>query len=235
VDRPGEVAGAGDAGALAFVFEFTGATSAANAAAVQYYRDDDDACLDDGTGDDPVNRPYPGEATTDQRVKDGYVAYWKAHGAPSTLTFADLACNPGNSANLSASDYAALPPWKKTPFQGAFTSHGIHFFTTHDSDNGTAGVPVDEVDGQQWRYAIPESALTNWIGGDASKPNYALNVIAPLQPLAYPYGTTAPSVDVPEAPYALAVPAVMLACSASSWSVGAGPGRPEARWPGAAC
>jgi hypothetical protein len=202
VERPEEVAGAGDAGALAFVFEFKGATSAANAAAVPYYRDD--ACLDDGTGDDPVVRPKPGEAATDQGTKDGYVAYWKAHGAPSTLTYADLTCDPGNTDS-------SVPQWKKTPFQGAFASHGIHFFTTHDSDNGTAGVPVDEVDGQQWRYAIPESAPANWIGGDPTKVNYALNVIAPLQPLAYPYGTAAPSVDVPEVPYALAVPALLLA------------------------
>ena len=41
-----------------------------NPAVVPYYRDD--ACLDDGTGDDPVQRPWPGEASTDPRVQDGY-------------------------------------------------------------------------------------------------------------------------------------------------------------------
>jgi hypothetical protein len=38
--------------------------------------------------------------------------------------------------------------------------------------------------------------------------NHALNVTAPLQPLAYPYGTVALSVDVPEVP--VAVPAAVL-------------------------
>jgi hypothetical protein len=204
VDRPEEVAGKGDNGALAYVFEFKGATSAANAAVVPYYRDD--ACFDDGTGDDPVTRVRPGEASSDAATHDAYVAYWKAHGAPGTLTFADLDCNPGNRDGLTAAAFAALPPWKKYPFQGAFASHGLHFFTTHDSDNGTAGVPVDEVDGQQWRYAIPESSPTNWIGGDTTKANYALNVLTPLQAVAFPYGTAAPAAAVPEGPFALLLP-----------------------------
>ncbi|MCU1591143.1 MAG: hypothetical protein JWP11_2399, partial [Frankiales bacterium] len=209
VDRPEEVAGKADAGAVAYVFEFKGATSAANAAAVPYYRDD--ACLDDGTGDDPVARPQPGEASTDSRVKQGYVDYWNAHGGAGLLTYADLECNPGNKNNLPAAAYAALPEWKKTPFQGAFASHGIHFFTTHDSDNATLGTPVDEIDGQQWRFAIPEAAPTNWIGGDTTKGNYGLNVDAPLQASALPFGQVAPSVDVPEVPLAVLLPFVALA------------------------
>jgi hypothetical protein len=202
VDRPEEVAGVGDTGALAYVFELKGATSASNSAAVPYYRDD--ACLDDGTGDNPVPRPQPGESSTDQRVKDGYVAYWKAHGAPATLTYADLKCDPGNTD-------PNVPEWKKTPFQGAFASHGTHFFFTHDSDNGTAGVPVDEIDGQQWRYAIPEAQPTNWIGGGDVNANYALNVITPLQAIAFPYGTAMPATSVPEVPFAVLLPFVALA------------------------
>ena len=42
-----QVSGAGDAGSLVHTFELKGATTAANAAVVPYYRDD--ACLDDGT------------------------------------------------------------------------------------------------------------------------------------------------------------------------------------------
>ncbi|MDT7545568.1 MAG: hypothetical protein QOE99_1678 [Actinomycetota bacterium] len=203
VDRPEEVAGKGDAGAVAYVFEFKGATSAANAAAVPYYRDD--ACLDDGTGDDPVARPQPGEASTDSRVQQGYVDYWKAHGAPSDLTYADLKCDPANTD-------PAVPEWKKTPFQGAFASHGIHFFTTHDSDNATVGASIDEIDGQQWRFAIPEAAPTNWIGGsgDPTKDNYGLNVDAPLQAQAFPYGQVAPDTSVPEVPFAALMPLVAI-------------------------
>jgi hypothetical protein len=209
VDRPEEVAGKGDAGALAYVFELKGATSAANSTAVPYYRDD--ACLDDGTGDSPMARPWPGESSTDSRVKQGYVDYWKAHGAPITLTYADLKCDPGNADNLPAAVYNALPDWKKTPFQGCFACHGTHFLVTHDTDNATVGVPLDEIDGQQWRYAIPETQPTNWIGGGDINANYALNVITPLQPTVLPYGEAAPGTDVPEVPFAVMLPFLAVA------------------------
>ena len=157
VDRPEEVAGRDSVGGLVYVFEFKGATSAVNAAAVPYYRDD--ACLDDGTGDDPVQRPWPGEASTDSRVKAGYEA--ANGGAP----YSSLVCDPAHG---------------KTPFQGAFASHGIHFFATGDSDNATLGVPTTEIDGQQWRYSVPMTAPTNVIS------SYAPNVLAPLQAVATP-------------------------------------------------
>ena len=144
VDRPEEVSGRGSAGSLVYVFEFKGATSALNASAVPYYRDD--ACLDDGTGDDPVQRPYPGEASTDTRVQAGYAA---AAGKP----YAQLTC---------------------AQKQGAYASHGIHFLATHDSDNATLGVPVDEIDGQQWRFSVPTTSPTNVLT------QYAANVLAPL-------------------------------------------------------
>ena len=152
VDRPEQVAGKGDAGSAVYVFEFTGPTSAANQTAVPYYRDD--ACLDDGTGDDPVARPWPGEASTDPRVQDGYAAL---AGQP----YGDLAC---------------------TQKQGAFGSHGIHFFATHDSDNAAVGLPLTEVDGQQWRYSVPMDAPRNVLA------EYAPNVVAPLKPVVTPYG-----------------------------------------------
>jgi hypothetical protein len=157
VDRPEEVAGKGRAGGLVYVFEFKGGTSATNPAVVPYYRDD--ACLDDGTGDDPVARPWPGEASTDDRVKAGYAS---ANHAP----YASLVCDPAHG---------------KTPFQGAYASHGLHFLVTHDSDNATLGVPVDEVDGQQWRFSVPMRTPSNVLT------RYAPNVVAPLQPVVTPY------------------------------------------------
>jgi hypothetical protein len=201
VERPEQVSGKGDAGAVAYVFELKGATSATNSAAVPYYRDD--SCLDDGTGDDPVARPWPGEASFDPRVAGAYVQRAIAKGAPKELTFDEL--------KAECEKHASAAPWGRDPFQGAFASHGTHFFATHDSDNGTAGVPVDEVDGQQWRYAIPETQPTNWIGGDPTKANYALNVIAPLQTIAFPYGTAMPESSVPEVPFALLLPFVAIA------------------------
>ncbi len=156
VDRPEQIAGRGSAGSLVYVFEFKGATSLTNATAVPYYRDD--ACLDDGTGDDPVQRPYPGEASTDTRVQAGYA---EAAGVP----YASLVCDPARG---------------KTPFQGAYASHGIHLVATHDSDNATLGVPLTEVDGQQWRYSVPMKAPKNVIA------DYAPNVLAPVQAVVTP-------------------------------------------------
>ena len=157
IDRPEQVAGKGDAGSLVYAFEFTGATSLANATAVPYYRDD--ACFDDGTGDDPVARPWPGEASTDLRVQEGYAAL---AGAP----YASLVCDPANGS---------------TPFQGAFASHGIHFAATHDSDNAAVGVPLTEIDGQQWRFSVPMDAPRNVLA------EYAPNVVVPLEPAVTPF------------------------------------------------
>jgi hypothetical protein len=171
VDRPEEVAGPN--GGLVYQFEFTSPTMlAGNAAVVPYYRDD--ACLDDGTGDAPVPRPWPGEATTDPRVQQGYVDYWKAHGAPATLTYDQLKCDPGNTD-------PSVPQWRKTPFQGAFGQHGLHFFVTQDSDNAWTTKPTDEIDGQQWRFEVPMDAPRNVLR------EYSLNVSAKLQPTVLPY------------------------------------------------
>jgi hypothetical protein len=54
-----EVSGTGSDGSLVYVNEIKGPTSAEHPAAVPFYRDD--ACFDDGTGSDPVARPWPGE------------------------------------------------------------------------------------------------------------------------------------------------------------------------------
>jgi hypothetical protein len=156
VERWEQVSGRGDAGSLVYIFEFKGATSLANPLAVPYYRDD--ACLDDGTGDDPVARPWPGEASSDQRVKDGYAAL---AGKPySELTCADR--------------------------QGAYGAHGLHFFATQDSDNMFVGAPVptNELDGQQWQFAVPTAQPTN-----VGEP-YANVVRAPLKVVATPQSNT---------------------------------------------
>jgi hypothetical protein len=172
VGKPEEVAG--PHGGLVYQFELTSPHElAGNFAAVPYYRDD--LCLDDGTGDTPVVRPWPGEALTDSRVKQGYVDYWKAHGAPATLTYADLTCDP--TANP-----ATTPEWKRTPFAGAFGQHGLHFFVTQDSDNAFGPKSVDELDGQQWRFAVPMSTPTNVLTA------YSANVSAKLTGAVSPFG-----------------------------------------------
>jgi hypothetical protein len=127
-----QVSGAGDAGSLVYIVEIKGATTAVNPAVVPYYRDD--ACLDDGTGDDPVPRPWPGEASTDQRVRDGYVA--AAGGTP----YDELACDQR---------------------QGAWAAHGIHYFFSGDTDNAASPEVLTEIDAQQWQFMVPTAAPTN--------------------------------------------------------------------------
>src|SRR5262249_3227407 len=67
-----QVSGPNDCGSLVYIVEIKGATSVEHPAVVPYYRDD--GCLDDGTGDNPVQRPWPGESSSDSRVRNGYCA-----------------------------------------------------------------------------------------------------------------------------------------------------------------
>jgi hypothetical protein len=115
-----QVSGAGDAGSLVYVMESKGPTTWLNPLVVPYYRDD--MCLDDGTGDDPVPRPWPGESSDDPRVVAAYGE--------------DAPCEQR---------------------QGAWGSHGVHYFATGDTDNAFLGspVPITEIDAQQWQFPVP--------------------------------------------------------------------------------
>ena len=145
-----QVSGAGDTGSLVYTIEPTGPTTFANPAVVPYYRDD--KCLDDGTGDDPVARPWPGEASTDQRVQDGYAAM---AGTP----YSEVTCDEK---------------------QGAWGSHGVHFFVTHDTDNAFTGENTTEIDARQWQFAVPTQAPA------AVGEPYGNVVRTPLQAVAAP-------------------------------------------------
>jgi hypothetical protein len=184
--RPEEIAARDDNGGLVYVFQVNDARGFGNPAIVPYYRDD--ACLDDGTGDGPIQRPWPGEASTDQRVKDGYSA------ANGGTPYEELVCDPANG---------------KTPFQGAIAQHGIHFFATGDTDNVFSPVTSTELDGQQWRYAVPMSAPTNVAR------EYGLNVQVPFVTLATPFtGDTVPAPIVPEFPWLPVAPVIGLGVAA---------------------
>ncbi|MDQ3915451.1 MAG: Ig-like domain-containing protein [Actinomycetota bacterium] len=136
-----QVSGRGDNGSLVYMFELKNAQGLENPTVVPYYRDD--ACLDDGTGDDPSPRVNPGDP--DPR---------------------DLPC------------YTKAPAGYDGPYkQGAFGSHGIHYFFTGDTDNSWAPVQTTEIDGQQWQWAVPTDAPRNV--GD----RYANTVKTPLVPV----------------------------------------------------
>ena len=126
-----QVAGKGDSGSLVYTFLIKGATSLVNPLVVPYYRDD--ACLDDGTGDDPVQRPYPGDNSDDARVKDAY-------------------------ARMAGKPYDQLDCSER---QGAYAAHGVHFFVTHDTDNAFLPLGLTEVDGEQWQFMVPTERPRN--------------------------------------------------------------------------
>jgi cysteine-rich repeat protein len=147
-----QVSGSGSNGSLVYIVELKGATTLENPAVVPYYRDD--KCLDDGTGDNPVPRPWPGEASTDLRVRDGYCQ-----------NFYGQACD-------ALHPYALIPCDQK---QGAWASHGIHYFVTNDTDNAASPGTLTEIDAQQWQFAVPTAAPAK-IGEP-----YGNVVVTPLQ------------------------------------------------------
>ena len=152
VERWEQVSGVDDNGSLVYIFEFEGATSATNAAAVPYYRDD--ACLDDGTGDDPSPRPFPGDNSMSPQV------------------YGNEPCVHGDGGNT-------------LDRQGAFGSHGLHFFITQDSDNVFGPKPVTEIDGSQWVFPEPTSRPT-----PIGEP-FAQVIRSPLRPVVVAQPNTA--------------------------------------------
>jgi hypothetical protein len=183
-----------------------------NPEVVPFYRDD--ACFDDGTGDAPVPRPYPGDASTDPNVENGYVSYWQAQGAPVTQ-YSDLRCAPPHSGDPGYQQ-PGFDTYNTMPFQGAIGEFGLHFFFTADSDNVFTVVPIDELAAEQWVYAVPSSAPANLISPDSSVTpggqDYGLDVVAPLQTVVTPFSSasTFPPA-VPEAPLIALLPLAALA------------------------
>ena len=156
-----EVSAAGSNGSLVYVAELKGATTLLSPAVVPYYRDD--KCLDDGTGDDPVQRPWPGEASTDLRVRNGYCQ--AAYGHPCNL--------------LPPESYTTLTCDQR---QGAWGSHGIHYLVTGDTDNVASPGTLTEIDAQQWQFVVPTAAPANVGAG------YGNVVLVPLQTAVIPTG-----------------------------------------------
>jgi hypothetical protein len=164
-----QVSGKDDNGSLVYMFQMNNAQAFENPLVVPYYRDD--ACLDDGTGDNPSPRPWPGEAQTDSRLAD-YMTR-KCYGDPAQY----------------GDQYSLEGPWR----QGCFACHGIHYFVTNDTDNAFTPVKATEIDGQQWQWAAPTASPTNV--GD----RYANTAKAPLIPIVVTQ-TNTPGEETPDDP-----------------------------------
>ncbi len=129
-----QVSGKDDFGSLVYMFEMKNAQSLENPLVVPYYRDD--ACLDDGTGDNPSPRQFPGDASTDEDVY------------PPEL----------QTCVIDSTDPAVPDNWQQR--QGCFACHGVHYFITGDTDNAFSSATVTEIDGQQWQWAVPTTGPT---------------------------------------------------------------------------
>ena len=159
----------------------------------------------DGTGDAPVPRPHPGDASTDASVQQGYVDYWVAHGAPSTLQYSDLTCAPPTSSQPGYQQ-PGFDTYTTMPFQGAIGELGVHYFLPADSDNDFTGIPLDELDAEVWVYPVPLAQPENLISATTSATgrDYGLNVQAPLQTAVTPFN--GPAAATPETPLAALLP-----------------------------
>jgi hypothetical protein len=161
-----QVSGRDDFGSLVYMFEFKNAQALENPLVFPYYRDD--ACLDDGTGDDPSPRAFPGESY--EWLEDK-----AAEGSETARAYLEAPC------------YTEAPEGYTGPYrQGAFASHGVHYFFTNDTDNAFTPLEASEIDGQQWQWAVPTAQPTNV--GDA----YANTVKIPLRPIAVSQANPAP-------------------------------------------
>lgn len=162
-----QISGKGNSGSLVYTFALKGATSLANPLVVPYYRDD--ACLDDGTGDDPVKRPWPGESSADARVIAAYAQN-------------DAIARGGNGNGIVDCEEQ----------QGVYGANGIHYFATHDSDNAFVPVTSTEVDGEQWQFMVPTSQPRN-VGDAYSNIIRAplVAIIVPMTPPSVPFSPAA--------------------------------------------
>lgn len=163
-----QVSAKGSHGSLVYIFALKGATTLANPLVVPYYRDD--ACLDDGTGDDPVPRPYPGESYQ-----------WRNGLVPQTYDL--LAGRPLDHSGKTFADCLLR--------QGAHGAHGIHFFVTHDTDNAFLPLTTTEIDGEQWQFMVPTESPRNL--GD----RYANRIRVPLVTVVTPLSAPTPSLPLP--------------------------------------
>jgi hypothetical protein len=161
-----QVSGSGDNGSLVYMFQLNNVQAGSNPTIIPYYRDD--ACFDDGTGDDPSPRPWPGEAQNDPRLQE--------------MNYAGRPCYEEDAQG----NPTVAGPYK----QGCFACHGIHFLITHDTDNDFQSKPTTEVDGQQYQWAAPTNGPQNVGHKYANTVKFATIPTALLLPGTLPPTTT---------------------------------------------
>lgn len=122
----------------------------------------------DGTGDDPVKRPWPGESSADARVIAAYAL--------------NDSIERGGNGNGKVDCEEQ---------QGVYGANGIHYFATHDTDNAFAPVTSTEVDGEQWQFMVPTSQPRNV--GDAYANVIRVPLVAVVAPMTPPSLPSSPA------------------------------------------
>ena len=158
----------GPNGSLVSMFQLNNVQGAENPTVTPYYRDD--SCFDDGTGDDPSPRLYPGDSYADMADKPGGEEYTQRP------------CWEPSPETSSEDEYSPTGPWR----QGCIACHGVHFLITNDTDNAFLQKPTTEVDGQQFIWAVPTDAPAN-VGEE-----YANTVKFALTPAVTPQNSSEP-------------------------------------------
>ena len=123
------------------VKQHTPGGSAQALAAVPYYRDD--ACFDDGTGNDPG--PH-----MDSRSPDGDEPSDSTYTDPITGEVKDREC--WDSENP---DHPDVPNGDPRFYQGSIGTHGVHILAIADSDNAATPFPLTEIDSEQRVVVLP--------------------------------------------------------------------------------
>ena len=185
-----QVSGKNDNGSLVYMFEIKNPQSFENPLVFPYYRDD--SCLDDGTGDNPSQRSYPGESyswMTDRANDEGASAEQRQVAAE----YMARPCYGDPSRSVAGGDQFSLdaPAYK----QGCFACHGVHYFFTSDTDNAFSPVELTEIDGQQYQWAAPTAAPANVGDMYANTVKFALRPVAVSQANVAAPEEPAPPVD----------------------------------------
>jgi hypothetical protein len=197
------------------VYQLTPGGSQAVVEAVPYYVDD--ACFDDGTGDDPG--PHLALRSPDEPTTWGYnSAGVPVSPAPPGSVVHQRRCwdhNPdGTPYNIpgTATYNPKLPAQQPDPppdpnfspqgdiryFQGDIATHGLHLMFTSDSDNADLTVPVDEIDAVDHQLVLPGRQGNV---GAAYSQQFTVPVLASITPFPLPSAAGAPAHPaVPGAP-----------------------------------
>ena len=114
--------------------------------ATPYYRDD--ACFDDGTGNDP------GPHLKSRSVDNGEAATYLD---PRDNTWKPRVCWKPSDGDPQDASYGDGRPRKF--WNADIATHGLHINLIADSDNAYQTVPVDEVDSEQRMVVLPASTV----------------------------------------------------------------------------